>query len=62
MAGFYSVYHGEEGLKNISSKIYYQTQLLAQALTKLGFELIEKTNFFDTISFRDGSNFVYKYC
>lgn len=53
MAGFYSVYHGEDGLRDISTRIHTQAQYLAQVLTGYGYVLAEEKNFFDTIVFQD---------
>ena len=61
MAGFYSVFHGEKGLKGISTRIHTQAMLLAEALTSLGYEVLEKKNFFDTIAFKDEGNKVYNF-
>jgi glycine dehydrogenase len=49
MSGFYSVFHREEGLKNISERIHYQAQLLSKGLQHLGLTLVETSNFFDTV-------------
>ncbi|MFN3802539.1 aminomethyl-transferring glycine dehydrogenase [Belliella pelovolcani] len=48
MAGFYAVYHGPKGLKEIASRTHGLAQLTARALAKLGFEQ-ENKNYFDTI-------------
>lgn len=48
MAGFYAVYHGPKGLKEIASRTHGLAQLTAKALAKLGFEQ-ENKNYFDTI-------------
>ncbi|MBD2111629.1 MULTISPECIES: aminomethyl-transferring glycine dehydrogenase [Cyanophyceae] len=48
MASMYAVYHGPEGLRAIASRIHYQTQTLAAALTEAGFEL-GKEPVFDTL-------------
>ncbi len=49
MAGFYGVYHGKEGLKEIAGKIHNQTKRLAGLLKKSGFEIVNK-HFFDTLT------------
>lgn len=49
MAGFYAVYHGPEGLKNIAKRINILAQSLAEALTEAGLELVTNA-FFDTIT------------
>lgn len=48
MAGFYAVYHGEEGIKSIASDIHRKSSLLAAALTSLGFKQLNSC-FFDTL-------------
>ena len=49
MAGMYAVYHGPEGIRNIASKIHYQTAKLAQSLNNAGYKVINK-HYFDTIA------------
>lgn len=49
MAAAYGVYHGPVGLKNIAGKVYGLTQILQNALTELGFELVNQ-NHFDTLT------------
>ena len=49
IAGFYSVYHGPEGLKQIAININNLSNLLAQNLKKHGFELHHES-FFDTLT------------
>jgi glycine dehydrogenase len=51
MAAMYAVYHGSEGLKDISKRITLLTQTLAEHLQKSGYELVNK-NYFDTITFK----------
>lgn len=53
VTGLYGVFHGEEGLKNISNKIHTQAQYLAAAMIDFGYQLVEENNFFDTIVFQD---------
>lgn len=48
MAGFYAVYHGAEGLKDIAGRIHSYTGFLAQELEKLGYKQLNK-NYFDTL-------------
>ena len=48
MAGMYSVYHGREGIINISKKINTLTHLLNKGIKSLGFEQLN-SNFFDTL-------------
>ncbi len=49
MAAMYAVYHGPEGLKNIAEIIRFHTSQIKNALTDLGFKVIN-SSFFDTIS------------
>lgn len=48
MAGFYAVYHGAEGLRNIAGRIHAYAGFLAEELQKLGYRQLNK-NFFDTL-------------
>lgn len=48
MAGFYAVYHGQEGIKNIAARIHGITTYLCKALCKLGY-IQHNTSFFDTL-------------
>ena len=48
MAAMYAVFHGPEGLKNISKRIALLTQIVAEGIQERGFELVSE-NFFDTI-------------
>ena len=48
MAGFYAVYHGAEGLKNIASRIHATDGFVAKELEKLGYKQLNK-DFFDTL-------------
>lgn len=50
MAGFYGVYHGAEGLKNIATRIHSITAFLAQEIEKLGYTQMNE-KYFDTIRF-----------
>lgn len=48
MAGFYAVYHGPDGLKEIAKRIHSLTNCLNKQLTKLGY--VQKNElFFDTL-------------
>ncbi len=49
MAGFYAVYHGPDGLRQIANNVHYYTSILAEELSKMGFGLINEF-FFDTIN------------
>ncbi|MBR2497483.1 MAG: aminomethyl-transferring glycine dehydrogenase, partial [Parabacteroides sp.] len=48
MAGFYAVYHGAEGLKDIAGRIHAYTGFLANELEKLGYKQLN-LNYFDTL-------------
>ncbi|RMG79681.1 MAG: glycine dehydrogenase (aminomethyl-transferring), partial [Bacteroidetes bacterium] len=51
MAGFYAVYHGAEGLREIASNIHSTTTKIYKLLETNGYELLNNT-FFDTISLK----------
>ena len=48
MSGFYAVYHGPQGLKNMATRIHSYTGFLAEELTRMGY-MQENNNFFDTL-------------
>jgi len=48
MAGFYAVYHGKDGLKDIAGRIHSYTNFLSEQLADLGYKQIGK-NYFDTL-------------
>jgi len=48
MASMYGVYHGKKGIQRIATKINNLTQMLAEGLQGLGYEVIS-TEFFDTL-------------
>lgn len=48
MAGMYAVYHGPEGLKKIAARVNGFAHLLAEKLSKLGFEQLNQ-HYFDTL-------------
>ena len=50
MAGFYVVYHGQEGIRNIAERIHSITVFLEKAISKLGFRQ-QNTQYFDTLRF-----------
>lgn len=54
MAAMYAVYHGPNGLKNIATRISELTQSLTNALTELGFAIVNE-NYFDTITVKADS-------
>ncbi len=48
LSGFYAVYHGYEGLRNIAFKVHAKAATLEQAVKTLGFKQVNK-NYFDTL-------------
>ncbi len=48
MAGFYAVYHGQKGIKEIATRIHSIATCLCKALCKLGY-IQHNTSFFDTL-------------
>jgi glycine dehydrogenase len=48
MNGFYAVYHGQEGIKNIAQNIHTMTGVLSIETEKYGYKTLNKT-FFDTL-------------
>ena len=48
MAGFYAIYHGPEGLKEIATRIHHMTTWLGNQLTHLGYTQ-KNISFFDTL-------------
>lgn len=48
MAGFYTVYHGKDGLERIATNIYTNTKTVAEALKSLNYELLTEI-VFDTL-------------
>ena len=48
MSGFYAVYHGPDGLKEIGHRVNTLTKTLATGLKEAGYSLKSST-FFDTI-------------
>lgn len=51
MNGFYAVYHGPEGLKQLSTSIHNKTKVFTVGMESLGFEPVN-TTFFDTVTFK----------
>ena len=51
VAGFYAVYHGPDGLYRIARRIHRKAEIVAEALRRLGFEIVHDM-FFDTIQVR----------
>jgi len=54
IAGFYAVYHGQEGLSEIAEEVHKKTLLLADNLNSLGF-MLRHQEFFDTIRIHTGT-------
>jgi len=48
MSGMYAVYHGQEGIKNIASRVHRLTALMDIELKKRGFTQLNE-NYFDTL-------------
>lgn len=57
MSGFYGVYHGPEGIKQIATKIHMFAEGLAESIKKLGYT-VENNCFYDTlyVAVADGVN------
>ncbi|KAF9454111.1 glycine dehydrogenase [Macrolepiota fuliginosa MF-IS2] len=49
MAAMYAVYHGPDGLKRIADKVHGFTQVFVDAVTRLGYKLVNDS-FFDTVT------------
>ncbi|MEB3826695.1 aminomethyl-transferring glycine dehydrogenase [Phormidium sp. CCY1219] len=54
MASMYAVYHGPEGIKRIAQNLHRLTEILAQGLKRLGYD-IGSAPFFDTLRVELGS-------
>ena len=50
MAGFYGVYHGPDGLKDIAGRIHGMANITATALASAGYTVVNSGSFFDTIT------------
>ncbi len=50
MAGFYAVYHGEEGIKRIAERIHAIAYQITREIEKLGYKQLN-ADYFDTIRF-----------
>jgi glycine dehydrogenase len=51
IAALYAIYHGPDGLKMIAGRVHRMTQILAEGLRRLGYE-VETEAFFDTLVVR----------
>lgn len=63
MAGFYAVYHGPKGLKQIAERVHGLTVKLAETLEKAGYNVLSNS-YFDTIQVELGSpaDSIHKEC
>ena len=59
MSGFYAVYHGPDGLRDIASRIHAYAGFLAEELEKMGYKQVNK-NFFDTLKIALPTNVTVK--
>ena len=55
IAAAYAIYHGPERLKNIASKINYNTRYLKRSLQEIGLKIISN-KFFDTLVIEDSDS------
>ena len=51
IAGLYAVYHGPGGLRTIAERVHRLTRVMAEGLSRLGFEVLTE-HYFDTITVR----------
>ncbi|HEX9768019.1 MAG TPA: aminomethyl-transferring glycine dehydrogenase [Kiloniellales bacterium] len=51
IAALYAIYHGPDGLRMIAGRVHRMTQILAEGLRRLGFQ-VETEAFFDTLVVR----------
>jgi glycine dehydrogenase len=49
IAAMYAIYHGPKGLRDIAERVHSLTALLADGLSGFGFNVDNKTSFFDTL-------------
>ncbi len=49
IAGFFAVYHGPEGIRKIANRVHRLTQIFANGVRELGFE-VENDHYFDTVT------------
>ncbi len=49
LAALYAVYHGPDGLKRIAGRVHRLTQIMAEGLGRLGFEIATEA-YFDTVT------------
>ncbi|KAA3678925.1 glycine dehydrogenase [Paragonimus westermani] len=52
MAGFYAVYHGPNGLKQIATRVHRNTMRLAVALCEAGYQICNDSPVFDTLQIK----------
>ncbi len=53
IAGMYAVYHGAAGIKRIASRVHQLTVILAEGLSKMGYNIASEF-FFDTLGIETG--------
>ncbi len=53
IAGMYAVYHGAAGIKRIASRVHQLTVILAEGLSKMGYNITSEF-FFDTLGIETG--------
>ncbi len=56
MASMYTVYHGQEGIRKISSNIHKKATLVAKCIEKAGYKQLN-AHYFDTLLFEAGVQF-----
>lgn len=61
MAGFYGVYHGAEGIREIAEGIHSKTTYLNEMIQAYGYRQ-ENTEFFDTLKITAGENADWQKC
>ncbi|NIW04279.1 MAG: aminomethyl-transferring glycine dehydrogenase [Gammaproteobacteria bacterium] len=49
LAALYAIYHGPQGLRTIAGRVHRMTQILAEGLRRLGYQVVTEA-FFDTIT------------
>jgi len=51
MSALFGIWHGPNGLKDISTRVRFRTELLATELGKMGIKIVtDSDNFFDTLA------------
>ncbi|MBV9109494.1 MAG: aminomethyl-transferring glycine dehydrogenase, partial [Gemmatimonadetes bacterium] len=57
MAGFYAVYHGPHGLREIARRVHLYAEMLAEGARRLGYTVVHES-FFDTVRIDVGTRLV----